>query len=191
MTDDQQIREDLSYVRGVVRRSEGVDNPASIYFLWALISFFGYAIIDFQPEKTGVYWAFAGPIGGLLSAVLGRRAARRRGQVSHRQGRVEALHWTGMMVAVLLLIPLVTTGRLAPDDIPRVILLILALIYWTAGLREDRRFLPLGAVMAGMYLFTIFAARLPYLWTITAAVLSTSLAAAGIFGLARGHRVAE
>ena len=191
MTDDRQLSEDLNYVRGVVRRSEGVDNPASIYFLWAVISFFGYAIIDFQPEKTGVYWVFAGPIGGVLSAVLGSRAARRLGQVSDRKGWVEALHWAGMMVGALLLIPLVTTGRLATDDIPRAILLILALTYWSAGLREDRRFLPLGAVMVGLYLFTIYAARIPYLWTITAAVLSASLAAAGIFGAARGRRVAE
>jgi hypothetical protein len=190
MTDDRQIRDDLSYVRGVVRRSERVDNPASIYFLWAAISFFGYAIIDFQPDKTGVYWAFAGPIGGFLSAVLGSRAARRLGQVSDRKGWVEALHWTGMMFAAFLLIPLVTTGRLATADIPRVILLILALTYWSAGLRDDRRFLPLGAVMAAMYLFTIYAARVPYLWTITAAVLAMSLATAGILGAARGRRVA-
>ena len=191
MTDDGQIRDDLNYVRGVVRRSEGVDNPASIYFLWAVISFFGYAIIDFQPDRAGIYWAFAGPIGGLLSAFLGSRAARRLGQVSNRKGRVESLHWAGMMVAVLLVIPLATTGRLAPDDIPRVILLILAMTYWSAGLRDDRRFLPLGAVMVGLYLFTIYAAHVPYLWTITAAVLSMSLVAAGIFGAARGRRVAE
>jgi len=190
MTDDGQIREDLNYVRGVLRRSEGVDNPASIYFLWAVLSFFGYAILDFEPDKTGIYWAFAGPIGGVLSAVLGSRAARRLGQVSDRKGWVETLHWAGMMVGVLLVIPLVATGRLAPDDIPRVILLILALTYWSAGLRDDRRFLPLGAVMAGLYLFTIYA-RVPYLWTITATVLSMSLAAAGILGVARGRRVAE
>jgi hypothetical protein len=95
-----------------------------------------------------------------------------------------------MMFAAFLLIPLVTTGRLATADIPRVILLILALTYWSAGLRDDRRFLPLGAVMAAMYLFTIYAARVPYLWTITAAVLAMSLATAGILGAARGRRVA-
>jgi hypothetical protein len=44
--------------------------------------------------------------------------------------------------------------------------------------------------MAAMYLFTIYAARVPYLWTITAAVLAMSLATAGILGAARGRRVA-
>ena len=188
MTDDRQIRDDLSYVRSVVRRAEAVDNPASMYFLWAVISFFGYAIIDYRPEATGAYWAIAGPLGGVASAVLGARAARRTGQISDREGWKHAAHWGAMMFAALLLVPLVTTERLATGDIPRVILLILALTYWSAGLWQDRRFLVLGVVMAGLYVFTIYAAALPYLWTITAAILGASLAAAGVFAAARARR---
>jgi len=188
MTDDRQFRDDLSYVRSVVRRAEGVHNPASIYFLWAVISFFGYAIIDFRPAATGFYWMIAGPLGGVASAVLGARAARRSGQISDRDGWKDLAHWGAMLFAALLLVPLVTTGRLATDDIPRIILLILALTYWSGGLRQDRRLLPLGVVMAGLYLFTIFGSRLPYLWTITGAILSASLAAAGVFAAARARR---
>jgi hypothetical protein len=93
-----------------------------------------------------------------------------------------------MMFAAFLLIPLVATGRLAPGDIPRVILLILALTYWSAGLHRDRRFLLLGGVMAAVYLFTIYAHRLPYLWTITGGLLGASLAAAGVFAAAAASR---
>jgi hypothetical protein len=190
MTDDRQIRDDISYVRSVVRRADRASNPASLYFLWAILSFFGYAIIDFYPEKTGLYWMIAGPAGGVASAYLGSRAARRIGQIDEREGWKDALHWGAMLFAALLLIPLVTTDRLAPDDIPRVILLILALTYWSAGLHRDRRFLALGGVMAGTYLFTIFADRLPYLWTVTGGILGASLAAAGVIAAAAAPRQA-
>jgi hypothetical protein len=188
MTDDRQIRDDISYVRSVVRRADREHNPASLYFLWAVLSFFGYAIIDYRPEATGLYWAIAGPAGGVASAFLATRAARKIGQMSDSDGWKDALHWGAMMFAALLLIPLVMTHRLAPDDIPRVILLILALTYWSAGLQRDRRFLTLGVVMAGTYLFTIFADRLPYLWTITGGILAASLAAAGVFAAAATSR---
>ena len=190
MTDDRQVRDDLSYVRSVVHRAEGVDNPASIYFLWALLSFFGFAIIDYRPEATGFYWMIAGPLGGVASGILGVRSSRRSGQMSEREGRHDALHWGSMMVAALLLIPLVSTQRLATDDIPRIILLILALTYWSAGLRQDRRLMALGGVMAGVYLFTIYADGLRYLWTITGAILAASLGAAGTFAAARARREA-
>ena len=190
MTDDRQVRDDLSYVRSVLRRGEGVDNPASIYFLWALLSFFGFAIIDYRPEATGFYWMIAGPLGGVASGILGTRASRRIGQMSEQDGKHEALHWGALMVAALLLIPLVSTNRLAPDDIPRIILLILALTYWSAGLRQDRRLMVLGAVMAGAYLFTIYGAGLSFLWTITGGILAASLGAAGTFAAARARREA-
>jgi hypothetical protein len=190
MTDDRQVRDDLSYVRSVLRRGEGVDNPASIYFLWALLSFFGFAIIDYRPEATGFYWFVAGPLGGVASGILGTRASRRTGQMSEEDGRKDALHWLAMMFAALLLIPLVTTNRLATDDIPRIILLILALTYWSAGLRQDRRLMTLGAVMAATYLFTIYADELRYLWTITGGILAASLGAAGTFAAARARREA-
>ncbi len=188
MTNDRQTRDDLSYVRSVVTRADGVSNPASIYFLWAAISFFGYAIIDFEPQKTGFYWMVAGPLGGVLSGILGARAARREGQISSGDGRVEMLHWTGLMLAVLLLVPLAATGRIATAELPRIILLLVALAYWSAGLREDRRMLPVAIVMAGLYLLTVFAGDLPYLWTITAAGLAASLAVAGALAAARARR---
>jgi hypothetical protein len=171
-----------------VKRADRADNPASLYFLWAVISFFGYAIIDFRPEATGLYWMIAGPLGGVASGVLATRSARRLGQVADSDGWKDALHWGAMMFSALLLVPLVTTGRLAVQDIPRVILLILALMYWSAGLHRDRRFLALGGVMAAAYLFTIFADRLPYLWTVTGGILGASLAAAGLFAAAGASR---
>lgn len=184
---EDRIRDDLSYVRSLIHRAEGVNSPASSYFLWALLSFFGYAIIDFDPERTGLYWMIAGPVGGVLSGVLARRNARRTGQVSDRGDWTEFLHWTALFVVILLSLPLVTTGRIAVIDLPRIILLLVGFAYWTAGAHVDRRMLPLAGVIWALYVFTVLAPGVPYLWTITGAGLAAGLTAAGLFARARAR----
>lgn len=190
MADDRNLHDDFSYVRAVLDRAETGDNPAVIYFLWAAISFIGFAMIDFFPEKTGLYWMIAGPAGGLLSGFLGWRSGRALGQSSRREGRLHGLHWSGLMGAILLLIPLGVTHQLPEETIPRLILLLVAFGYFSAGLHLDRRLLWVGLALGGCYLFTVFEVGLPYLWTITAALLSASLVIAGLFALARARRAA-
>jgi hypothetical protein len=190
MTDEKQMREDLSYVRSALDRASAAGNPAIVYVLWAAISFFGFAIIDYAPERTSFYWMIMGPLGGVLSAVLGWRAGRALGQDSRREGRLHGLHWGGMMVAILLLIPLVTTRAVSVTELPRIILLLVALSYYLAGVHVDRRLLWVGAAVGGCYLFTVYQRDLPRLWTITAAALAASLVAAGIVAAARARREA-
>jgi hypothetical protein len=191
MTDDKQAHDDISYVRSVLRRAEdGTGNPATLYFLWAAVTFFGFAVIDFAPKLTGPYWMIAGPLGGVVSGVLGHRASRATGQSSRREGRIQAMHWSGVMGAVLLLVPLATTHAIAIDDFPRLVLLILAVFYYTAGVHTDRRMIPLGVVLVGCYLFTVFVRDLPYLWTLTGAIIAASLAAAGFLAAAHTRRAA-
>jgi hypothetical protein len=60
MTDEKNLQKDLSYVRTVLDRAEAGENPAVIYFLWAAISFIGFAMIDYVPKLTGFYWMIAG-----------------------------------------------------------------------------------------------------------------------------------
>lgn len=190
MTDDQQMREDLSYVRSALDRAGAAGNPATVYFLWAAISFFGFAIIDYAPKATGIYWMILGPLGGVLSAVLGWRAGRAQGQGSRREGMLHGFHWGGMMVAILLLVPLITTGAVSATELPRVILLLVALSYYLAGVHVDRRLLWVGAAVGACYLFTVYERGLPRLWTITAAALAASLVTAGIVATARARRAA-
>lgn len=191
MTDDKKAENDISYVRSVLKRAEdGAGNPAAIYFLWAVITFFGFAIIDFAPEKTGLYWLVAAPLGGILSAVLGHRAGRSTGQPSAREGLIMAMHWGGVLVAMVLIVPLATTEVIDPGDFPRLVLLVIALSYYTAGVHVDRRLIPVSVVLAACYLLTVFVRTVPHLWTLTAAILATSLAIAGLFAAARARRVA-
>ena len=191
MTDDKQARDDLSYVRSVVHRAEdSATNPATIYFLWAAITFFGFAIIDIAPKMTGLYWMIAGPLGGVLSAVLGYRAGRATGRSSNREGRIQWMHWCGLMVAVVLIVPLVLTHVIATNDFSRLVLLVVALAYYTAGVHTDRRLIPVSLVLTACFLLVVFFRTLPYLWTVTAAILAGSLVVAGLLSAARTPRSA-
>lgn len=189
MNDDKQAHDDISYVRSVLERAEDrAGSPATIYFLWAVITFFGFAIIDFAPEKTGLYWIVAAPLGGVLSAILGHRAGRVTGQPSEREGLILAMHWGGVLVAMVLIAPLAMTHVIVPDDFPRLVLLVIALSYYTAGVHVDRRLIPVSLVLTGCYLLAVFARDLPHLWTVVAGVLAASLAAAGLLAAARARR---
>lgn len=191
MKDESQVRDDLSYVRSALKRADATaGNPATIYFVWVAITFCGFAIIDFAPKSTGLYWLIAAPLGGLLCALLGYRAGRASGQSSKREGWVLAMHWGGLLVAVLLVVPLATTHVIVPADFPRLVLLVVASSYYTAGIHLDRRLIPVSLVLAGCYLLTVFVRDLPYLWTVTAAVVGTSLAVAGLLAAARARRTA-
>jgi hypothetical protein len=189
MTDGKRAHDDISYVRSVLERAEdGAGNPAAIYFLWAVVTFFGFAIIDFAPEKTGIYWLVAAPLGGILSAVLGHRAGRMTGQPSAREGLIMGMHWGGVLVAMALIVPLAMTHVINPADFPRLVLLVIALSYYTAGVHVDRRLIPVSVVLVACYLLVVFVRNLPYLWTVTAGILAASLAIAGLSAAARARR---
>ncbi len=176
------MEEDLRYVRSVLDRSEGGGTPASIYFLWAAICLVGYALIDLAPERAMVFWAVAGPAGGAASFFLGWWGSRRLGQESRREGLSHILHWTGMMAAIFLVVPLAVLGTIPPRALPSLVLLIVALGYWTAGIYLDRRLLYIGAIMAACYLATVLFARRSGIWTAAGAALALSLVAAGWVG---------
>ena len=127
------VRDDLGYVRDVVSRSERSAFPSTIAYLWAAIGLVGFSLIDFAPERVGFYWMIAAPVGFVLSAWLGWRQARVAGQESARDGRRHMLHWGALLGAIFLLAPLMMKGALSGETIAQVILLMVALGYFLAG----------------------------------------------------------
>ena len=167
------LREDLDYVREVVERADTAREPRAIWYLWALISGVGFALIDFVPERVGAYWAVAGPVGFLLSAWLGARHARSRGQVSEREGWKYLLHWGGLLLAILLLVPLGATGVLSMETLPRVILLLVAFTYYLAGVHLSRPGLWVAGLLAVGYVSLFFLDR--YAWTLIGGLIAVAL----------------
>jgi hypothetical protein len=187
MLDEKQLQEDLNYVRAAVDRSDAPPNPATVYFLWAAITFFGFALLDYSAQHSGVFWMVAGPVGGIVSGLLGRRAGRARGQTSPVVGRRHWLHWMALVFAIFLLMPLTKSGRIPATEMPRLVLLLTAFAYFTGGGYLDRRLRWIAGVVAGCYLMTVVFRQMPHLWTVTAAILASSFIACGII-TAKGER---
>jgi hypothetical protein len=178
MSQLDQLRGDLSFVRSAASRASGHSSPAAIYFLWALLVMCGFVLVDVRGAWVLRYWTIAAPVGFVASAYLGWRYGLRRGQLDAGTGMRQLLHWGGTLAAAFLVLLMPATGVLAQRDAGLVILLILALGYFQAGVHLDPPFLWIGALMILGYLWILFAPM--YAWTVVGVVLAIGLAAAGV-----------
>lgn len=182
-------KEDLGYVRDVVERSERNAFPGGIAYLWAAIGLVGFSLVDLSPERVGLYWSIAAPIGFFLSAWLGSRRARTAGQLSARDGRAQVLHWGALMVAIFLLYPLIAQGDLKGEAIAQVILLFVALGYFLAGIHLIPAFKWAALAMAIGYVITITVDA--FAWTALGVLFAAGLVVSGrVAGGERGKQPA-
>jgi len=184
--DTRPIEGDIHYVREVLERSEEKRSPRAIYFLWAAIVLVGFALVDFAPRQVGIYWMIVGPAGALVSGILGWRQGKRRGQMDRAIGLRHSLHWLGMMGAIILLVLMRITGGLGEVSLGRVIVVIVALGYFLAGVHLERPLLWIGLLMAGGYLVILFTSG--YTWTMVGAILAVSMVAAAFTGERHSER---
>lgn len=161
--ESSQAREDLEYVRRVVRRSEASGGPRAIWYLWAVIAAVGFSLVDFAPARVPIFWAVAGPAGFLASVWLGWRHGRLTGQESRAEGRRHVMHWGALLAGVFLLVPLAAGGALPGAGLGQAILLLVALGYFLAGVHLHRPLLWIGLLMAGGYVALFFLDT--YVWT--------------------------
>lgn len=172
----QQVEEDLQYVRSAVRRGAAGPFPAAIALLWAAISLAGFALMDFAPRQAPLFWGIAGPAGFLLSLWLGMRSARAAGEEDRAEGRRWAAHWLGLLVAIALAVLAAVAGEASWDAAGATILLLLAIVYYTAGIHLHRALLPVAAILAIGYVFVLYADGRTWTWigVATAAALVAS-----------------
>jgi hypothetical protein len=177
-----QLQQDLRFVRqAVARRESATRRPVAIYWVWAVYVLVGYSLIDLAPRYCGLFFLVAGVVGGILSAMLGHRAGRRSGEVDCEMGRRAMLHW---MVGILLAIA-ATFGLAAVIPALRgpagsqVLVVMIGLDYFLAGVHFDRNFLWLGPVlMAGGILVGLFP---HYGWTGLGVVIALGLIVPTLF----------
>ena len=175
---NNKIESDIGYVKDLVAKSDNPASPASIYVIWAVILMVGFSLIDLAPRWVGLFWMIAGPAGGMLSGFLGYKAGANKGQMDREVGIKHTLHWSGMMVIVFLAILLGLKGLVHGVVNSQVILLVVALGWWTAGVHFDRIFLWLGGIMVLGFLGTLFMDS--YAWTAMGVLLGTVLIVAAI-----------
>src|SRR4051812_46874085 len=98
MSEIQQMHEDLRFVRQAVARRERQARPVLIYYVWAVYVLVGYTLIDVAPAWSGWFFLAGGVLGGILSGLIGRRAARSAGEHDRLEGGRVRLHWAGGVV---------------------------------------------------------------------------------------------
>ena len=167
---NSKIESDIGYVKDLVTKSGKPNPPASFYYIWAVILTAGFALIDFAPRWVGIFWMIAGPASGFLAY----KAGANKGQMDREIGIKHALHWSGMMVVIILAVLLGSQKGLVHGVVlSQVILLVVALGWWTAGVHLDRNFLWLGGIMGLGFLGTLFLDR--YAWTAMGTLLGITL----------------
>lgn len=182
MTDISQLRDDVHFVRGAVMRRSGSDRgPASIYFLWAAYVLVGYTLIDFAPSASGWFFLAGGVVGGLVSWQLGKRWSKRVGQCDLSMVRRSWLHWAGGLV--LSVIAMIALSAVIPPlrqhaYSGQVLVVLIGMVYFLAGVHFDRQLLWLGPVlMAGGVLVGLVPR---YGWTILGAIIAIGLVLAAL-----------
>ncbi len=185
---NSEIESDLGYVKDLIRKSDRRSSPSIIYLLWAIIVVVGFSLPDFAPAAVGWFWAVAGPVGGILSGILGARSQHRQGQLNRDVGIRHALHWGGMLVAVFLAVLLVPREILSGENLGKVILLLVAFGWWSGGVHFDRVFMWLGGVMGLGFLAVIWIDR--YAWTCLG-ILVAAVLIAKAFAIQHGDHTNE
>ena len=181
MSTTNDLKEDIAYVRAAAERAGATTIP-SIYVLWAVVSLCGFALADFAPAPRwlGLFWLVAGPGGFFISAWLGYRTSRDSGQGGRRIGARWGLHWLAFMAAGALVAALVAAGQLPWAAFGSLVVLLMALSYFYAGLYLDRRMLAIGGVLAACYLGTLFIPA--YQWTLAGVLVAGALVWQAILG---------
>lgn len=179
MTDVKQVEADLDFIRRSVERSRAPGSPGAIYGLWAVLSLVGFALIDFAPHLVGRFWLVASPLGFVLSMYLGWRHSRATGQLARTEGIRHAMHWLALPVAIFLAVPLGVSGAIAWQPLAQLFVLMIAMVYFLAGVHLDRPLLWVSAVLLASYFALFFLPA--YRWTVVGAAVAFGLLATAFF----------
>jgi hypothetical protein len=148
----QQLHEDLRFVRHAVEtRDSPQTTPAPILLIWSAYVLIGYTLLDFNRAAAGWFFMIGGIAGGLASTYIGRRDAVREGHVDRAEGRRRALHWSSILIAVIAILALVICRqdqlRGSGEIVGQIIVIVVGVVYFLAGVHFDRLFIWLGLLL--------------------------------------------
>jgi len=165
-------------IRNTLKRYLGPDGV--IMILLVLLAIIGIGFTDFSTLLSHWYWLAMVVVIGIACIVMEWSRARKKGLSATTIVKKEVFIWLGVLVAINLVHFIFHSGRLDSENTGLVILLILALATFLAGLRQDWRLCLLGVLLGGALILATYLEE--FLWIVLMVVLA---AAAGIYFMAR------
>jgi hypothetical protein len=139
------------------------------YYEWVLIALMTLAVVGigityFSPQKSYRYWITMVPVfGGFCLSIEWSRLAG-KGQEKWAIVRDQLYHWFATLVAVLLVYLLSSAGKLNTQDTSLIILLLLALSTFLAGIQIGWRLYLIGFFLGVIIVMTAYLKD--YLWVL-------------------------
>jgi len=161
-------------------REPGLRNPLKRYsgsgsiimILLMLLDIVGIAITDFAPLYSHWYWLAMVVVTGIACITMEWARAREKGLGIAAILKNEGLIWLSVLFAVNTVYFLLHAGRLDSENTGLIILLILALATFLAGLRLGWRLCLLGGLLWGALIMATYLEE--FLWIVLMVVLAAT-----------------
>jgi len=152
-----------------------------------VLALIGIATTYYRTQTSYRYWLVMVPVFGIACASIEWSRARRRGKSGLGIVRDQSIHWLGVLAAVYLVYLLLTEGMLDNSNAGLVIILILALATFLAGVHLGWRIYLVGAFLGAIIAMQIFFQA--YIWLLV--LVGLLMVGLYIYIRMRGSRKAE
>lgn len=150
------VHSDLAYVADALRRRETDVSPWPIQVAWAIYTAVGFTFVDFLPLYCSWWFFGAGIANMVFCVVVGKRYAREMGDDDSLRRRRVGTHWSACFLGIIPLVFIVNMKHVDPPVISQLVILVIGIVYFLAGVHFDRRYYPLaymlliGSVVTGL-----------------------------------------
>ena len=136
----------------------------SLFISLVVLALIGVVISNISPSDAHGYWIFLLVVFAGTAIYCGRKQASMDGENMGGLVLKQVIHWGAALVAILCVYTLLHTGRINYEEAGLIMLLILALATFLAGIQVGWRFYVLGTLLA---LTTVVAAYIEqFMWVI-------------------------
>jgi hypothetical protein len=135
-----------------------------LFALLILLALGGVGLTDFSPARSHLYWLSLVPVFAGACLLLEWMGLRGKGLKWTHVLRVQLLLWLSLAVGVLLVYMLLHSGRLNNESTGLIILLMLAMTTFAAGVQLGPLVMLLGCFLALELVLTAYVKS--YVWLI-------------------------
>lgn len=141
-----------------------------IYFASTILVLLGVGITDYAPASSWLYWIFMIAALATAAIIVEKLRPRVKGAPFLNLVAVQLIHWGATLIAVLISLSLVNTGRLTYEGSGLIVLLLLSLATFLDGLHVGWRFYLIGLLMAIATIFAAYFERFVWIILLIAAI---------------------